>query len=158
MTEPCVFPSPGQACPARRRAHLQACQLGQLWVVGQQLHRPLLVLQLHLDECGPHSLIDDLHHETWVSCNECALQKFRLQEWHLVREDKGTQQLPTWLTMMRRQGMCSLASAVASRSDSFTPSTVGMVAMMNSVWLRSLNRSRTMTTLSFTHTQLQAMQ
>lgn len=39
----------------------------------------------------------------------------------------------TWFTTMRLQGICSFARAVARREDSLTPSTVGMVAMTNSV-------------------------
>lgn len=37
----------------------------------------------------------------------------------------------TWLTTMRLQGIDSLRRARMRRADSFTPSTVGMVAMMN---------------------------
>ena len=37
----------------------------------------------------------------------------------------------SWLTTMRLHGMLSLRSARIRRPLSFTPSTVGMVAMMN---------------------------
>lgn len=55
---------------------------------------------------------------------------------------------PTWLMMMRLQGMSSLRNAASKRLDSLMPKTVGIVAMINSVCSLSLNNSRTMTTLS----------
>ena len=53
-----------------------------------------------------------------------------------------------WLTMMRLQGMRSFRSAPSRRELSLIPSTVGMVAITNSVVFSSRKRSRTITTLS----------
>jgi hypothetical protein len=57
-------------------------------------------------------------------------------------------QPPTWLTMMRLQGMPSSRSVASSRLLSLMPNMVGMVAMMNSVWPLSRNSFFTMRTRS----------